>query len=191
MGEAKARTSRHHRLQGDPAVSSSLLRTAGCLALCLIAPLLLAGCNTAGGIASTPDVTNAPVPGFADASRGSEEDFILNVGRRSYFAAGSAELDETARLTLDKQAAWLVAHRDWYAKLQGFADDPGSAADNLALSTRRANAAMAYLVSKGVAPNRLWAKGYGTDRKVRSCPEDECKVQNRRVVTNLREERER
>jgi len=151
---------------------------------------LLAACNTVENVAS-PDITNAPVLGFANMEPGSEEAFMLNVGRRTYFAPGSAEIDETARMTLDKQADWLTANRHWYAKIQGFSDDPGSPGDNGTLSTRRANAVMAYLVGKGVSPNRLWAKGYGTDRKVRDCPAEECKAQNRRVVTNLREERER
>lgn len=151
---------------------------------------LLAACNTTEQVA-TPDVTNAPAVGFARIAPGSEEAFMLNVGRRTYFSAGSAEIDDTARMTLDKQAEWLMSHRTWYAKIQGFSDDPGSTGDNTALSTRRANAVMAYLVGKGVAPNRLWAKGYGTERKVRDCAEEECKAQNRRVVTNLREERER
>ncbi|WP_371811336.1 OmpA family protein [Stappia sp. 28M-7] len=156
----------------------------------LVASALLAGCNTVENVAS-PDVTNAPVLGFANMEPGSEEAFMLNVGRRTYFTPGSADIDETARMTLDKQAEWLKTNRTWFAKIQGFADDPGSAGDNTALSTRRANAVMAYLVGKGVSPNRLWAKGYGTERKVRDCAEEECKAQNRRVVTNLREERER
>ncbi len=150
---------------------------------------LLAGCNTTEQVA-TPDVTNAPAVGFARIAPGSEEAFMLNVGRRTYFSAGSAEIDDTARMTLDKQAAWLQENPHWYAKIQGFADDPGSAADNTALSTRRANATMAYLIGKGVDPRRLWAKGYGTQRKVRDCAEQECKAQNRRTVTNLRENKD-
>ena len=58
------------------------------------------------------------------------------------------------------------------------------------LSQQRADAVMNYMISGGVAPNRLWAKGYGKDREVRSCSERACKVQNRRVVTNLRLQRE-
>ncbi|MBA5776972.1 OmpA family protein [Stappia sp. F7233] len=139
---------------------------------------------------ATPDVTNAVAPGFASISSGSEEDFIINIGRRTYFAASSATIDDTARMTLDKQAEFLRANPDWYAKIQGFADDPGDTAANRKLSQQRADAVMAYLVSKGVERNRLWAKGYGEDRKVRDCAELECKAQNRRVVTNLREERD-
>ena len=39
-------------------------------------------------------------------------------------------------------------------------------------------------------PKRMWAKGYGKDREVRDCTDRSCKVQNRRVVANLRTERD-
>ena len=132
--------------------------------------------------------TNDPAAGFANAGPGSEEDFILNVGRRVFFAANSAELDSTAKVTLDKQAAWLVQNPRWLVKLQGFADDSGSDSAQTALSQKRADAAMNYLASRGVDPKRMWAKGYGRDREVRACTDRSCKVQNRRVVTNLRNE---
>jgi peptidoglycan-associated lipoprotein len=134
--------------------------------------------------------TNDPAAGFANAGPGSEEDFILNVGRRTFFAANSAELDSVARATLDKQAAWLAQNPHWLVKLQGFADDSGSESAQVALSQKRADAAMSYLASKGVASGRMWAKGYGKDREVRACADRSCKVQNRRVVTNLRNERD-
>lgn len=137
-------------------------------------------------VSNTPDETNQPAAGFENVKPGSEEDFILNVGRRTFFAADSAALDGTAKATLDSQAAWLVANPKWLVKLQGFADDSGSDAAQVALSQKRADAAMAYLASKGVAANRMWAKGYGKDRAVRDCTEKSCRVQNRRVVTNLR-----
>ncbi len=149
---------------------------------------LVAGCATID-FAGTPDVTNAAAPGFEKVSGGSEEEFIVNVGRRTYFAEGSATLDETARRTLDAQAAWLAGNGKWYAKIQGHADDPGSLEDNRRLSQRRADAVMAYLASKGVDPSRMWAKGYARERLVRDCPEIECKAQNRRVVSNLRSDR--
>jgi peptidoglycan-associated lipoprotein len=121
---------------------------------------------------------------------GSEEDFILNVGRRTYFAEGSAVLDDTARTTLDKQAEWLLRHPQWLLKLQGFADDPGSAQQNTTLSKKRAEAVMTYLASRGVDRRRMWARGYGKERIVRDCPDISCTSQNRRVISNLRNERE-
>lgn len=175
-----------------------MTQTAPFLRRAALAALLLglAACSTTEGARITvPEVnpnesgqTNDPAAGFANAGPGSEEDFILNVGRRIFFTSGSATLDATAKATLDKQAAWLTANPRWLAKLQGFADDPGSDAAQVTLSQKRADASMAYLVSKGVDAKRLWAKGYGKDRMVRDCPDTACKVQNRRVVVNLRNE---
>ncbi len=134
--------------------------------------------------------TNDPAPGFENVKAGSEEDFILSVGRRIYFTQDSAKLDTVAMTTLDNQAAWLNRNPTWLVKLQGFADDSGSESKLKTLSQQRADAVMAYLVSKGVDTGRMWAKGYGADREVRDCTQRSCKVQNRRVVANLRTERD-
>ncbi len=152
--------------------------------------LALTGCESVRKITS-PEVTNAPAPGFENVKTGSEEDFMLNVGRRTYFKAGSAALDETAKVTLDKQAKWLKKYTRWKIKLQGFADDPGGEEANVTLSKRRAVAVMDYLRAQGVSSERMWAKGYGKQRIVRDCADISCKSQNRRVISNLREEFDR
>jgi outer membrane protein OmpA-like peptidoglycan-associated protein len=163
----------------------------------MVAAMLLAlGACTTTDIASREEPmpapmtgeTNDPAPGFENVQSGSEEDFILNVGRRIYFTQDSAALDPVAMATLDNQATWLNQNTRWLLKLQGFADDSGSAGSMVTLSQKRADAVMAYLASKGVDPSRMWAKGYGKDREVRDCTERSCKVQNRRVVANLRTE---
>lgn len=159
----------------------------GALALALVATVTLPAC-TSSSLTETPNVTNAPAAGFANLAPGTEEDFILNVGRRTYFASGSARLDDDAKVTLDKQAEWLAKYPRWKIKVQGFADDPGGAATNTSLSDKRAKTVMDYLASKGVDKNRMWTKGYGRERLVRDCPEIECKSQNRRVISNLRED---
>jgi peptidoglycan-associated lipoprotein len=152
--------------------------------------LAVTACTSATIEPPVPDVTNAPAAGFANVQPGSEEDFILNVGRRTYFAEGSATLDSVAKATLDNQIAWLQKHPQWLVKLQGFADDPGGDAAMVELSRRRAEAVMAYLAAGGVDRNRMWAKGYGKERVVRDCPDAACRVQNRRVISNLREEKD-
>src|SRR4051794_30208937 len=90
--------------------------TAGCTRYLVAAAMLLAlaACTTKD-IASVEEPpaapmtgqTNDPAPGFANITAGSGEDFILNVGRRIYFAQDSAALDSVAMATLDKQAIWL------------------------------------------------------------------------------------
>jgi peptidoglycan-associated lipoprotein len=153
--------------------------------------VLLAGCassGTTGGGSPPVEMTSAPASTGMNVAAGSEEDFIVNVGRRTFFKQGSADLDETARVTLQKQAQWLQRHPQWKVKLQGFADDPGSPAAQKDLSQRRADAARTYLASLGVSPDRMKAKGYGRDRLVGDCPGIECKAQNRRVITNPQED---
>ena len=126
--------------------------------------------------------TDDPAAGFENNQPGA--------GRRIYFTEGSATLDETARATVDNQVAFLRKYPRWFAKLQGFADDPGGNAKMVQLSQQRADAVMNYMISSGIEPGRLWAKGYGKERVVRECTERACKVQNRRVITNLRNTRQ-
>ncbi|MBL8907438.1 MAG: OmpA family protein [Rhizobiales bacterium] len=152
----------------------------------------LSGCSGSSGGGSSgrsTGVTQASLPdtGGIGAEPGTEQDFMLNVGRRTFFKQGSAALDETARVTVDKQAEWLARYPQWKAKIQGFADDSGSEAAQLKLSQQRADAVKNYLVAQGISQDRIWAKGYGRDRLVGDCADLECKAQNRRVVTNLQE----
>jgi peptidoglycan-associated lipoprotein len=156
--------------------------------------VVVAGCATSGRqaaiVQSNQDLgstTDTPVTASVNAEGGTEEDFIVNVGRRTFFAESSANLDDTARTTLDKQAQWLLKYPHWKVKLQGFADDPGSVTEQKQLSQKRADAVRNYLVSKGVAAERLKAKGYGRDRLVGDCTDIECTSQNRRVISNPQE----
>ena len=48
-----------------------------------------------------------------------------------------------------------MSNPDYNAIIEGHADEQGTREYNLALGARRANAAQEYLISRGVAPNRL------------------------------------
>ena len=61
------------------------------------------------------------------------------------------------------------------------ADLVGSAAYNEALGRRRANAVVNYLVSQGVAADRLTARGYGEDRPRFPNDSEANRAKNRRV----------
>jgi len=160
----------------------------GLVALALAVTLAACtGTRGGGGLTSADNVTNAPVAGGVNVAPGSEEDFMVNVGRRTFFQKGSAALDDTARATLDKQASWLTQYPQWKVKVQGSADDPGGIDAQRALSQQRADAVKNYLASLGVAPERMLAKGYGREKIGEACPEIECQAQNRRVITNLQE----
>lgn len=162
------------------------LRRSGLVAALVLIGLLPACSNVAN--LTTPDVTNAAAAGFVDMKPGSEEDFMLNVGRRVYFSEGSATISDEANMTIDRQADWLKRNKRWLVKIQGHADEPGGEAANKTLSTNRAQAVYNALVAEGVDGKRMWVKGYGIERPVTDCDDITCQSQNRRVVVNLREE---
>ena len=147
---------------------------------------ILSGCssNSGGGSGAGPTQASLPDTGGIGAEPGTEQDFMLNVGRRTFFKQSSAALDDTARVTVEKQAQWLNKYPQWRVKLQGFADDPGSEAQQLKLSQQRADAVKQVLVAQGISPDRIQSKGYGRERLVGDCADLECKAQNRRVITN-------
>jgi OOP family OmpA-OmpF porin len=69
----------------------------------------------------------------------------------------------------------------------GHADPIGTLQYNQKLSVRRADAAKAYLVSKGIEPNRVYTEGKGETQPVKACPKlsgkslIDCLQPNRRV----------
>ncbi|MFN4010923.1 MAG: OmpA family protein [Pannonibacter sp.] len=157
-------------------------RSRGVLAL-VIAAALLTGCQVLSE-AEKPQ-TPSQAAGFAP---GTEEEFMLDVGRRIYFAEGVADLEDKGRETALRQAVWLKANPRWLAKIQGHADEPGGEAANKRLSERRAKAVYDVILAEGVDPKRIWIKGYGIERPETDCDPPECSRMNRRVVVNLREE---
>lgn len=60
-----------------------------------------------------------------------------------------------ARATLDQQAAWIAQYSDLHFSVFGHTDLVGSADYNFGLAKRRADAVVAYLISKGVSEEQL------------------------------------
>jgi outer membrane protein OmpA-like peptidoglycan-associated protein len=98
------------------------------------------------------------------------------------FATGSAEItDEFARV-LDGAAQLINEHPEiQLLEIQGHTDNTGSDAINNPLSQARADAVRNYLISRGVDPNRLTAKGFGSSKPVASNATEQGKYQNRRI----------
>lgn len=101
---------------------------------------------------------------------------------RLYFEPGSNTFKAESKDQLDRVAAIMKAYPALTLKVGGYTDNTGSDDVNMALSQKRAEAAKAELVSRGVAANRLEAEGYGPQHPV--CPANdtpECKAMNRRI----------
>ena len=65
--------------------------------------------------------------------------------------------------------------------IEGFTDNSGNAAHNLALSQQRSDAVRAQLISMGIDAGRLTAKGFGDARPISDNNTPEGKANNRRV----------
>lgn len=128
-----------------------------------------------------------PLPVGPAVAANVEEDFISTSGDRVFFAAGSAELGQRARVVLASQARWLSAHGELVAVIEGHADDGAMPKDGLVqLSQARAAAVRDRLVQEGIPAARLTLTGLGRQFPVSDCPSPDCSAQNRRVVTTLK-----
>lgn len=146
--------------------------------------------SSLGAADIVPVVTRNTPPtaslGF-DVADGVEEAFISKAGDRVFFAAGSAELGQRARVVLAAQARWLASHLEFNAVIEGHADDGAMPKDQLiALSGQRAMAVRDRLIAEGIAAERLGIAGAGRTQPVADCGSPDCAAQNRRVVTVLR-----
>ena len=122
----------------------------------------------------------------AAATPGSQQDFVVNVGDRVFFETDSSELSAQSRATLDKQAQWLNSYSQYgQFTVEGHADERGTREYNIALGARRAQTVRDYLISRGVAANRMRTISYGKERPVALCDDISCWSQNRRAVTVL------
>ncbi|MEJ2363279.1 MAG: OmpA family protein, partial [Deltaproteobacteria bacterium] len=97
------------------------------------------------------------------------------------FDSNSSYLKKEADPLLDEVVSILKKNPQIKVEIQGYADNTGTAHYNQWLSERRAKRVMDYLVSKGINPERLQAKGYGSSRPVASNATEEGRAQNRRV----------
>ena len=105
---------------------------------------------------------------------GSEEDFILNVGRRTFSRKAPPRSIPSPRPRSTPRSPGCRNIRSGWSSCRVSPTIRRRA--QVALSQKRADAVMAYLAAGGIDRNRMWAKGYGKDRLVRDCPETACKV---------------
>ncbi len=161
--------------------------------LVLSAVLLLSACGNddeavdtsmtgtgAAGMASGSDFGTAPVNGVIP---GSQQDLVVNVGDRVFFAYDESEVSSEGRATLDKQAAWLKQYPNVTITVEGHADERGTREYNLALGERRANSVKGYLLSQGIDSSRVQTISYGKERPAVAEANPAGWAQNRRGVT--------
>jgi len=153
-------------------------------AILMVAALFLSACAGNGGFGGGFRGDGAGAAGPA-SDPNSTAYFQQTIGDRVLFPVDQHTLSPQATALLDMQASWLLTNTEFSAVIEGHADEQGTGAYNLALSGRRANSVIEYLVSRGVSPARLKALPLGKERPIAICSEESCYSQNRRAVTVL------
>lgn len=147
--------------------------------------LSVAGCANLndGSDTNTVDL-GSNAPGLI-ADQASSAYFQQAIGDRVLFLVDKATLTDTGRSVLTAQADWLSQNTDYKAIIEGHADEQGTREYNVALGARRADAAREFLISRGVAGNRLRVVSFGKERPIEVCSDESCYSKNRRAVTVL------
>ncbi len=86
---------------------------------------------------------------------------------------------------LNRWVDYFQGHPRVTARIYGHADSMGPSAYNQDLSQKRAQAVVNYLVSKGVDPKRLTAKGFGESQPAAPNTSPEGRQKNRRVELKI------
>jgi len=141
--------------------------------LLLVAFAFAAGCATqeppkpapppAPPPAPAPEVRPAPPPAAPTPKPAAEK---VTFAGTVHFDFDKAELKPDGKATLDELASKVRGINLEVVIAIGHADMIGSDAYNQKLSVRRAEAIKAYLVSKGIEPNRIYTEGKGEKQPV-------------------------
>jgi len=107
---------------------------------------------------------------------------VITLSGSVLFATAKADLLPTAQLKLN-EVADVLTKQDPDSKLvvEGHTDSQGGAAYNQELSQRRAQSVREYLVSRGIAADRVTAQGFGPTRAIADNASAEGRANNRRV----------
>jgi outer membrane protein OmpA-like peptidoglycan-associated protein/tetratricopeptide (TPR) repeat protein len=105
-----------------------------------------------------------------------------------YYDYGKAVLKKAAFKELDKVAKFMEMNSDVKIELSSHTDSRGSLKGNMALSQRRAESCVAYLVKKGISRSRIVPKGYGpTKPLVKKAKTEKQHAKNRRTEIKILE----
>ncbi|ODM42163.1 OmpA family protein [Cereibacter johrii] len=106
-------------------------------------------------------------------------------GQKITFEPGSAEIDRSARGTLDGLAEVFKVCKAMPLEISGHTDSQGSEGGNKALSQARAEAVLLALQGRRVDVGRMKAVGYGEERPIADNGNEEGREANRRIEFTL------
>lgn len=98
-----------------------------------------------------------------------------------FFETGKSLLTETSQLEINKVYELMSQNPDLKVEISGHTDNIGNDQANLKLSQERASIVVETLVKKGIAANRMIAKGYGKTQPFGLNDTEEQRALNRRT----------
>src|SRR4029077_12061617 len=98
----------------------------------------------------------------------------------AFFDYDQANIRDDARSALSKTAEFLRSYPRLAIVIEGHGDERGSTEYNVALGDRRSDAAKDFLVSQGVAADRIQTVSYGKERPFCTQSNESCWQENRR-----------
>jgi peptidoglycan-associated lipoprotein len=98
------------------------------------------------------------------------------------FAFDKADLDQSARGTLEKVANCLKSVRNASVTVEGHCDERGTTEYNLHLGERRAEAVKKYLTNLGVDAGKVRTTSFGEEKPLCNESSEQCWARNRRGV---------
>jgi len=97
-----------------------------------------------------------------------------------FFAFDDYSLTDTAKATLDKNAAWMKNNSNTKVRIEGNCDERGTNEYNMTLGERRANSAKKYLIKLGSKESLLSTISYGEEKPLDPGHNEEAWAKNRR-----------
>lgn len=98
------------------------------------------------------------------------------------FESNSYALLPVSLIELEKLLQLMQDNPSIKVEINGHTDNIGNENDNLILSEKRAKAVADYLISNGIAANRLSWKGYGETKPIATNNTEDGRAQNRRTT---------
>lgn len=116
---------------------------------------------------------------------GTQQHFANAVGSSTtiYFDTDRYDVDSQDAAALQAQAQYFARYPQITFTVEGHADERGTREYNLALGERRATSAKNYLVSLGVAANRISVVSYGKESPVALASNEAAWALNRRAAS--------
>ncbi|MCQ2375040.1 MAG: OmpA family protein [Salinivirgaceae bacterium] len=131
---------------------------------------------------------NFDIPGATEYQEINKEIALNNIKKdvkiilkNVFFETGSAKLKPTSYAELGRLTKLMTDMPTMRIEISGHTDNQGSYATNQRLSEARAKSVVDFMISEGIAANRLEYKGYAFDQPIADNSTKDGRAMNRRV----------